>query len=277
MKVLLGVATYPEEPAVYAATQASLEALRFTGELVVRLYALDDPKVDPKDNITAKHNRMRQDALDGEYDTLFMVEADMIVPPDSLELLASVDADVVYAPYCSRHHPMLLTFPVLDGYKGRSLSADEAEWRDKFGTVITSEGVGFGCTLIRRQVLEQVEFRRDTSTRFRRQFADDWTFALDVKAAGFASATHLGVLCGHIQRDGGVRWVDPDAPGFLRIVPEDGSQTSEGKVSSAAVAGRYRVRKWLFGPARSYAPGTEIDLDAEAAAVLTALGKVEQL
>jgi hypothetical protein len=160
----------------------------------------------------------------------------------------------------------------LDGYKGRSISADAETYRGKFGTVIPCEGVGFGCTLIRRNVLEAVEFRRDVSSAMRRKFADDWTFALDVKAAGFTSAAHLGVLCGHIQRDGVVRWVDADAPTFMRV---------EGEAQTAASVlppvGKYRVLKWLHSPRADYAPGSEIELGADAAAILLGLGKIQVL
>lgn len=279
MKVLIGVATYPitkDTPnAVYPATQASIDALRDNGwddRLLVEYYDGDDPALEPMDNLTHKHNCMRSAVLDLGYDALLTIEADMIVPPDALTRLAAVDADVVYATYCSRAHPMLLTFPKLDGYKGRSISADVADYRGKFGGIIPCEGVGFGCTLIRRRVLEAVEFRRDVSTAMRRKFADDWTFALDVKAAGFKSAAHLGVLCGHIQRDGVVRWVDADAPTFMRVEGE--ALPPAGALPPVA---RYRVLKWLHSPRADYAPGSEIELGADAATILLGLGKIQVL
>lgn len=278
MKVLIGVATFPateETPnAVYPAAQASIEALRdgWSDRILVEYYDGDDPALDPRDNLTHKHNCMRSAVLDLGYDALLTVEADMIVPPDALEKLAAVDADVVYGVYCSRSHPMVLTFPTIDGYKGRSISADVLTYRGKFGGIIPCEGVGFGCTLIRRHVLEAIEFRRDVSTAMRRKFADDWTFALDVKAAGFKSAAHLGVLCGHIQRDGVVRWVDPDAPTFMRVEGE--AQPPAGALPPRA---RYRVLKWLHSPSVNYPPGSEIELGADAATILLGLGKIQRL
>lgn len=274
MKVLIGVATFPvtkEIPrAIYPACEESIRALEFDGATKMLAYMDDDPALDPRDNLTNKHNRMRQRALDDGYDALLTVEADMIIPPDALARLAAVEADVVYGVYCSRAHPMVLTFPTLDGYKGRSISADAETYRGKFGTVIPCEGVGFGCTLIRRNVLEAIEFRRDVSSAMRRKFADDWTFALDVKAAGFTSAAHLGVLCGHIQRDGVVRWVDPDAPTFMRLEGE--AQAAHGALPASAT---YRVLKLLNGPRQDYRPGSEIELSAEAATILLGLGKIQ--
>lgn len=274
MRVLIGVATFPatdETPhEVYPATKAAIDALEFDGEIAIDFFGGDDPALDPRDNLTHKHNQMRQRVLDDGYDALLTIEADMIVPPDALAKLASVEADVVYGVYCSRAHPMVLTFPTIDGYRGRSISADTQEYRGKFGGIIPCEGVGFGCTLIRRHVLEAVEFRRDVSTAMRRKFADDWTFALDVKAAGFESAAHLGVLCGHIQRDGVVRWVDADAPTFMRLEGE--ARAARGTLPPVA---RYHVLKLLSSPSRDYRPGSEIELSAEAATILLGLGKIQ--
>lgn len=276
MKVLIGVATYPitdETPKpMMAATKAAIEALEFEGTVETIGYTHDDPKLDHRDNLTNKHNRMRDRVLGSGYDALLTIEADMIVPPDALTLLAAVDADVVYGTYASRTNPMVLTMPTINGYRGRSISADPEQWRAKFGTVIPCEGVGFGCTLIRRNVLEAVEFRRDVSSQMRRKFDDDWTFALDVKAAGFKSAAHLGVLCGHIQRNGVVRWVDAEAPTFVRVEGESPNATG-----ALPAVGTYRVRRTLFGPVNTYAPGAMIELNAADAAILLAANKIESL
>lgn len=279
MKVLLGVATFPvtdETPnAVYPQTLTALEALDTTGhEVVLRYYGGDDPKLDAKDNLTNKHGEMRQEVLDGDFDCLLTVEADVIPPSDALVKLAAVEADVVYAAYCSRSHPMVLCFPTIDGYRGRSIGADAEQYRGKFGAVIPSEGVGFGCTLIHRRVLEQVEFRRDVSSEMKRKFADDWTFALDVKAAGFKSAHHLGVLCGHIQRDGRVRVVDPSEPDFMRI---EGEVKPQHKGTDLPDMATYRVRRPVHGPGRDYKPGETIELGAEAAAILLARRAIESI
>lgn len=279
MRVLIGIATYPisdETPhAVYPQTLTALQTLDVAGyEVAINYYDGDDPKLDPKDNLTAKHNRMRADVLDGGYDALLTLEADMIVPSDALVKLAAVEADVVYAAYCSRSHPMVLTFPQIDGYKGRSIGADAETYRPLFGTVIESEGVGFGCTLIRRKVLEAVEFRRDVSSEMKRKFADDWTFALDVKAAGFKSATHLGVLCGHIQRDGRVRLVDPQEADFMRI---EGEVKPLHKGIALPDVAMYRVRRPVHAPGKDYKPGDTIELGAEAAAILLERRAVETI
>lgn len=217
MRVLIGVATYPTEPTVRPRTADWLRAQDESHAGIVALYTHDDPAIDWRDNLTAKHNTMRSDALELGADALLTVEADVIPPADAIERLCAVDADVVYGLYCSRSR-MPLCFPTIDGFWGESISHRPEQWREKLrgGEIVSSEGAGFGCTLIRRSVLEAIEFARPDVGRRNNVFADDWHFALAVKAAGFRSAHHLGVLCGHEIRSGIVYWPDADAPGFCR-------------------------------------------------------------
>jgi hypothetical protein len=127
MRILLGVATYPTEPDVYPAARAAMDALEWGDhEVLVAYYGDDDPKLSHPENLTRKHNRMRQDALDGDYDALFTVEADMIIPPDALTKLIAVDADVALGLYVSRSSRIWLCIPEIDGYKGNALNADPA-------------------------------------------------------------------------------------------------------------------------------------------------------
>lgn len=191
----------------------------------------------------------------------------MVIPADALTKLAAVDADVVYSLYCSRHSGMWLCFPHINGYKGVSLSADRVQAQAAWGRVLPSEGAGFGCMLIHRRVLEQVSFR---SVK-RRNFADDWPFALDVKAAGLRSAHDLSVVCGHLLHEGGVMWPDIDAPNFYRV---EGAGVAHPHTTTLAEIATYRCRRVLMGE-RIYRRGEMIELNAETAAVLLNRGAIE--
>jgi hypothetical protein len=268
MKVLLGIATYPTEPNIYPACQASLDALEWGEHEVWRVdYGNDDPKLSVVENLCNKHNRMRQQVLDGDYDALLTVEADMIVPPDALTKLAAVDADVALGLYVSRSSRIWLCIPTIDGYKGNALNADPAAARAAWGTVLKSEGAGFGCTLIYRKVLEAIEFRNHPKGKF----ADDWQFALDVKEKGFRMAHDLSVVCGHIIHTGGVLWPDIDAPELHRVEGQDIPQYRGASLPDVAT---YWVRRPISGT-REYAPGDSIELDAEAAAILLSRRAIE--
>lgn len=143
--------------------------------------------------------------LDGGYDALFLVEADMIIPPNTLLRLAAVDTDVAYGLYVSRHGSFQwLAFDQLQGHTGKSIDRNRKFCADHWGKVIETKGVGMGCTLIKRHVLASTEFRRNGPC------ADDWYFSLDCIEKGFTQKHDLGVVCGHITPEGGVMWPSLD-------------------------------------------------------------------
>ena len=151
-----------------------------------------------------KHNEARQMVLDGGYDALLHIDADMVVPPDTVERLSTVDADVVYGLYVSRRDPWRwLCF--LD--KERATTLNEQPERITDGH-ITSYGAGLGCTLIHRRVLERLAFRYTN-------VASDWMMAVDCTNYGFKQVHDLGCRCGHIRGDR-VFWPDATAPKLFR-------------------------------------------------------------
>ena len=214
MKILLIVPLYPKAPFVSERTIASIEAQDWPHKDTVTVEPMKStPGALHYVDLMDKHNRARQMALDGGYDAMWSVEADMVLPPDALTKLWAVDADVVYGLYCARRAGMWLLFPTTDGLVGTSIVADKLEARRAWGRVVKSEGAGFGCTLIRRNVLEAIEFRRPETSAF----ADDWFHAMDCKEAGFRQAHHCGVICGHIVDDTKTFWPDIDAPNLCRV------------------------------------------------------------
>lgn len=207
MKVLMTVPTFPTVPHVWPATQASIDAMLAATKLAVEIvYQGDDnPKLSHYENLRNKHNAARARVLAEGFDALFSVEADMIVPPDALDKLAQVDADIAYGLYCGRTSYIWLLMTEVGAARGRSIVADEAVARGAWGKVIESKGAGMGCTLIHRRALEQLTFRIE---RAQKLFADDWYLALDAQAAGLRQAHDTSVVCGHILRNGAVVWPD---------------------------------------------------------------------
>jgi hypothetical protein len=137
----------------------------------------------------------------------------MVIPPLALERMSRVEADVVYGLYVSRHgRHQWLAFSTLAGppdkYAGQSFSGSPELCKSAWGSVVESAGVGLGCTFVHRRVLEAIRFRNPDG-----MVANDWHFALDVKAHGFHQAHDCGVVCGHIAgentywptEDGGYR------------------------------------------------------------------------
>ena len=177
----------------------------------------DNPHFDNngRHNIAHNYNKARRFALDNGYDALFTVEADMIIPPDALTRLLATGAPVAYGLYCFKATSTWSAFTELGMDSGRSLRKDPARAKAEWGKVIDVAGVGHGCTLIRREVLEAIEFRTD---ELRPHVHNDWCFAYDCQQHGFRQVCDLGVVCGHISLQPSPRiiWPDPDMPRMYR-------------------------------------------------------------
>jgi hypothetical protein len=207
---------YPFNPRIYPRTLASILELRVANCEI--LLHREDMQIETEsrwsmENITAKYNRARDLVLAGGYDALLTVEADMILPRNAVQRLLTVEADVAYGLYVSRRHKHYwLAFSELGPEnKGRSLSEDPERARESWGQVVETAGVGMGCTLIHRRVLERIPFRRVIDG-----MSNDWYFALDCQAAGFRQAHDLGVICGHIDGEA-VYWPEPFVDKLYRI------------------------------------------------------------
>jgi hypothetical protein len=206
----------PKRPKLYARTVQSAMNVIWDAPIEYMFGREDETNGDtPYINILKKYNHARDMALKGGYDALWTVEADMIVPPITLERLTRVEADVAYGLYASRHgHRRWLAFFDIAETYGVSVSDDVINAREAWGQVIETQGVGLGCTLIWRHVLEEIPFRCPSE-----EVANDWYFSLDCKTKGFVQKHDLGVVCGHIigPPSPKIVWPDPDHPRLTRI------------------------------------------------------------
>ena len=218
MNVLVYCPLSPVEPHIHPRTFASIMALEWDRPLTV-VFDREDMAHKPcqataYSNLTAKHNQARQMALDGDYDAVLFVEADMVIPRHTLKRLDAVNADVAYGLYVSRHKPhQWLAYSQLYGYDGISFS--DIPEVDFWGRVIKSTGVGMGCTLVRREVLKSIEFRCPSP-----QVADDWYFALDVAGKGFTQKHDCGVVCGHVDGDT-IYWPEPNGGFSIQVIDKE--------------------------------------------------------
>lgn len=194
MKVLVFCPLHPKPPRLWGRTVQSIFRLDWPYPIDWDFVAGDNPHAEPYDNVTHVYNRARARVLQEGYDALLAVESDMIVPRDALTRLVATGADVAYGLYVWRHGRRLWSaYTLLEERHGESISADWAAAQAAWGTVIDVAGVGLGCTLIRRQVLEAIPFRAPED----HLVSCDWTLALDAQAAGFTQRCDLGVVCGH--------------------------------------------------------------------------------
>ena len=153
-------------------------------------------------NILTQYQRAWELALAGGYDALLTVEHDMVLPANALQRLYNTDAAVVYGVYMLRHGTKTLNAwqYVNNRSMGMSLSLYPAELnryrRRGWGRV---GGVGWGCTLIRREILTRISPRYTDDTD-----AGDIRFSIDCLHAGIKMIARFDVPCLHIEPDGTV-------------------------------------------------------------------------
>lgn len=174
---------------------------------------------DGNQNVLNLYRQARKVLLaDRRYTHLLTVEDDMIVPPDALSKLMELGADVAYSLYCWRWGPphRLSAYRYVFEDNGCSWGTDEPHTARRLletGSPMDVAGVGLGCTLIARSVLEDIDFRLGET-----HAANDWYFAVDCQKAKVRQVCHFGVSVGHIRLDPSARviWPDRDAPQLYR-------------------------------------------------------------
>lgn len=188
-------------------TVQALLALAHDGPLALLLQR-DNPHADGMTNITHQYQRGRVAFLRGDYDSLLVIESDIIPPPDTLQRLLALKADVAYGHYVFRSptNPVSNVFERYPGQQrneGESLSVWAHKYRRaKHQGVVDCSGAGLGCVLIQRAVLEQFDFRTEPGNG---GYCDTW-FTRDVLRAGKVMRADMRLICGHKDRDGRILW-----------------------------------------------------------------------
>lgn len=191
--VLIATATYADK--MRPETRDSVQAQRFGGAWQWRQYRNNPYPYGDKRNYFAQYDAIRTDALEGDFDAVLLVEHDMEIPVDALQKLWNTGAQVAYGVYLLRHG-----IEILNTYRwvsnagiGESLSLYAKQLEAARAQIVAEvSGIGFGCTLIRRETLERIPFRPDES-----RGAPDMPFAIDCVKAGIRQVAHFGVICGH--------------------------------------------------------------------------------
>lgn len=179
---------------------ASIRNLDTTGhEVVFEFHGMgDDPAASRWENVTRKYRTARRMALEGGYEALFCVEDDIIVPRDGLRKLNALGADIAYGLVTWRREPHCWSAAYVSGPADgdhQTYDMDPIKMRAAWGNVIDVIGCGLFCTLIRRRVLETLDFE------LRGSRCCDFYHAYDAHVAGFSQQCDTSVVCGHIMNE----------------------------------------------------------------------------
>lgn len=195
--VIVATATYADK--MRPETERSVLAQEFDGVWQWRQYRNNPYPYGDKRNFFVQYDAIRTDALEGGFDALLLVEHDMELPSDALQKLWDTGEQVAYGVYLLRHGMEVLnTYRwVSDVGIGESLSLYDSQLAEAREQVVAEvSGIGFGCTLIRRETLERIPFKPDDS-----RGAPDMPFAVDCVQARIKQVAHFEVLCGHWDDD----------------------------------------------------------------------------
>lgn len=256
--ILLFCPTYRLEPE----TRAAIFGQEYD-EPVDRFFTRDNPfgQADGgKANILYNYRKVRRLVLAGEWDALVVVESDIIPPDNALaDLTAELAcADVVYGLYLFRRgapYPVNVLHPVT----GRPIDQEGDYLHFHWGDVIDCQGSGLGCTAIRREVLEDIEFR-DGSNHC------DTQFTQDLRRRGYQMRADLSVICGHKTPNGLILWPSrSDPPEISEGVTEgfrgvtDGDPTEEHERRARAWRAKMAVENqkpyMIYVGGGAYMPG----------------------
>jgi hypothetical protein len=135
-------------------------------------------------------NHLAQMALDGDYTHLFLVDADMSFPGDTLERLLAHKKDLIGASYNYRAFPRKTVVKLLDSQGGMYAPPSELHAREVFKCY----AIGSGLKLVSTQALAHIP--------------RPW-FALDFDKDGMLSVSDDVWFCQQARRVGIDTWCDP--------------------------------------------------------------------
>lgn len=160
---------------------------------------IEKPYQDGRRNLVESQRSIRKVFLENDFTHLFLVECDVFPPKDAIEWLLACNADVAAFPYAifSGKDTMYVSHVNDPLFPGSARATTLAESCSMYGGLMEVTACGLGCTLIRREVLEQVDFRY---TPFRQIYSDS-VFYEDLHALGIKSYCLTTHICEHRRND----------------------------------------------------------------------------
>jgi len=153
-----------------------------------------------KDRVIDSRNILRKYFLDNEYDYFLSLEQDVVPPKDVIERLLKHGKEITGGLYFYLGDDKKTLLPMLwvhynDDYAKRLMFNEIPE--NELIEVVTC---GLGCVLIKREVLEKIEFRHVKDE----EPWDDLWFCEDARKKGFKVYVDTSVKCKHYVK--GMDW-----------------------------------------------------------------------
>jgi len=150
-------------------------------------------------NIDQVRNLICEFGIRNEFDYIFFVDSDIILPPDALKKLLLNDKDIISGVYIQRK----LNGKIPEVYRknnsgGRSNIDYQELIEDKLMEV---DGCGFGCVLVKTKTLEQIgypQFVYQDTLDFAYTISEDVYFCNKAQEKGFNIFVDSSIKCEHI-------------------------------------------------------------------------------
>ena len=138
-------------------------------------------------------NRLAKEAIKLGAEWTMWFDSDMIFKPDTMLRLLEHKAPIVSGAYFRRSPPYhLVAFDKCD--------TDKREWTDlKLPTeTVSCGGVGFGCVLVKTEVLFEVAAKFGTWFEPMNGFGEDLSFCWRARDCGYDILLDPSITCGHV-------------------------------------------------------------------------------
>ena len=181
-------------------------ALLIRDKFKVKTFWKDYTGVPIMEKLADSHNQVRRYFLESDADYLLHLESDIFPPKDVIEQLLWARKPIVTSMYqlfdgawrtpCIRIQDKK-TLHYNDIIFDYELNNFHHYWSD--GTIKEVYIAGIGCTLIHRKIIQNIQFRHDTTTK--EGSPPDTYFAMDLREKKVKNWIHTGVISFHWNKE----------------------------------------------------------------------------
>lgn len=219
--------TYKNFELVLVDNSKTRDYYRHLTEKGLKVLRLANVSEDKMQNVIDSRNVLKEFALQENFDYFFSLEQDVIPPKDAIESLLKFGKEItsglymgvfvhegkpglkplLYTWLSQKEFDEVITSPHLYTETFKKIKEKSIKSPDELKRHMTVEEVqepkfmevkyaGVGCMLIKKEVLEKIEFRKSEGNLG----TDDISFCDDARKHGYKVHAYTGVVCGHLKR-----------------------------------------------------------------------------